>query len=70
MSYNYLNLVELRKISKALDKKRRIHEFSIDTLLCNYNGNTLVSMFCTEKRVLDSILARFENLELEPTEDA
>lgn len=68
--YSYLNLAELQKIDRALEKKRSIPYFSMSTLLCNFNGNTLISIFCNEKRVLDEVVEKLDNMEgLEDVED-
>jgi hypothetical protein len=44
-AYSQLNLIEVNRISCAVKKKRRIPDFSEATALCNYNGNTLISLF-------------------------
>jgi hypothetical protein len=62
-------LIELNKIANAVDKKRKIPDFSIETLLCNYQGNTLLSMFQTDNRVLDTVLEKMADRELDNVED-
>jgi hypothetical protein len=63
-------LAELQKIDRALEKKRSIPYFSESTLLSNFNGNTLISIFCNEKRVLDEIVEKLDNTDgLEDVED-
>ena len=67
--YSYLNLVELRKMYNAVKKKRRIPNLMIESLLSEYQGTTIFSLFLTEPRVLDNIDQRFEQMDLNDEDD-
>ena len=69
MPFSFINLIELNKIANAVDKKRKIPDFSVETLLSNYNGHTLLSLFQTDNRVLDIVLLKMSDRELDNVED-
>lgn len=52
-----------------MKKKRRIPDFDAESVLVNYHGNTLLSLFSPDNRVLDKIVTKLEDIELDDVED-
>ena len=68
-SFSEIDLHELLNIVKAITQSKRIPDIDKQTILCNFQGHTIFSIFFDHIKVYEAITDQYEDEEFEDEED-